>query len=412
MAANLTNEINNPNTFAWYMEEAQALGIPIDPPNVNNSDKNFTVSEGRIVFGLVGIKNVGSAAVEEIIRARRAEGPYSSFAEFLERVDLKTVNRKVVETLIQAGAFDSLEPNRNVLFTNVGTYIDIAAKNREARRYGQTSLFDGEDDSYKALQIENVEDWPYAERLAHEKELLGYYVSGHPLDPYREKWQKCVSVNLANTAGVSLERSYQLVGILKGVRLIYTKNGKPMAFATLEDFNGSIEIVFFEEPCTTYRDSLIDDTVVGLVGSLDMRNEKLQFVVEEVRDIAELEERDAAEVHIRLTPDGNGAEELYQLRAFLFERSGTSPVYLHIGCNGNAEYGAHNGKEAVGGGGADQGDAHEAPAAGAGNCAAAGNGYAAGETVIRASSQLCISSKDAVLEEIRRYPRVQAVWKT
>ena len=368
MAANLTNEINNPDTFAWYMEETQAMGIEILPPDINVSTKYFTVSEGKVVFGLLGIKNVGTAAVDEIIREREENGPFDSFEGFLERVDLKSVNRKVLEMLIQAGIFDAFSENRRMLYENLPLYFDYAVKNKEQRRYGQVSLFGQQEAELGAAQLESYEDWSHAERLSYEKELLGYYFSGHPLDPYRERWRKTVSVDLSRPEQVSFEKQYNLLGMLKGVRIIQTKNGRPMAFATLEDFRGSMELVFFEDACSQYKDQLANDAVVGVTGTFDRRNERIQFLAEHIVEPEELEEKEAAEVHIRLDSSFDDTEELFQLRAFLFERGGSCPVFLHVGSNGS-------------------------------------------ESIIKASDQLCISSKEQTLEDIREYPRVLEVWK-
>jgi DNA polymerase-3 subunit alpha len=368
MAANLTNEINNPKTFAWYMEETRDMGIAILPPDVNRSERYFSVSDGKIIFGLLGIKNVGSAAVTEILEQRHAEGPYGSFDEFLERIDPKVVNRKVIEVMIQAGVFDGLGETRATLLHNLDVYLERAAQKHENRKYGQTSLFESSEEQLDDAQIERQPEIPYAERLRFERENLGFYFSGHPMDEYRDRWRETVAVNLSRLDRVSLDRSYNLLGLIKGVRVIQTRKGGYMAFAQLEDYNGSVECVLFEDAYTAGRELLQEDAVLGLVGSFAERRGRIQFVVEEVRSPDQLEEKDAAEVHIRLDENIDRQEDLYKLRAFLFEHSGPSEVYLHLGVNGL-------------------------------------------ESVVRASSQLTVSSKQKTLEKIRAQDHVLDVWK-
>lgn len=368
MAANLTNEINDPKKFAWYMEETLAMGIELRPPDINLSEKYFTVADGKIVYGLMGIKNVGSAAVDEILRERTENGPFTGFEEFLERVDLKTVNRKVIEMGIQSGLFDSIFESRATLFHNLALLLEHAVRKVESRKYGQTSLFDQHEEELQAVQLESVAEWSNVERLQYEKENLGFYFSGHPLDDYRERWQKTVSADLSSPERTAGEKKYNLLGMLKSVRVIQTRNNTQMAFAVLEDFNGSIELVFFDEPFTKYRNDLVEGSVIGVVGTFERRRDNIQVVVEEVKRPEDLEEKEANEIHIRLEEEVDNPDKLYRLRGFLFDRSGGCPVYLHVRRNGD-------------------------------------------EIVIRASAQLTVSSRRDVLEEIGRQPGVCDVWK-
>nr|WP_319563213.1 hypothetical protein [Marispirochaeta sp.] len=181
MAANLTNEINSPDAFSDYLTGAKEMGIEILPPDINLSEKTFTVVDGKIFYGLQGIKNVGSGAVEEIIRIREEEGPYDSFTDFLDRIDLKTVNRRVIETLIQAGLFDRFGLNRATLLGNLEQVLEWTIKQKEGREFGQTSLFDPADEaSMSSFEFEPQQEFDQMELLRMEKENLGNYFSGHP----------------------------------------------------------------------------------------------------------------------------------------------------------------------------------------------------------------------------------------
>ncbi|MFW6260909.1 MAG: DNA polymerase III subunit alpha [Spirochaetota bacterium] len=387
MAANLTNEINNPDTFADYMAETTRMGIELLPPDINLSEKYFSVTDGKIVYGLVGIKNVGSAAVDAILAEREAGGRYESFMDFCERIDTRSVNRKVIEMFVQCGLFDAVPMGsaappaggptgagdgpsaaRAILMGNLDRALDFAATRREARESGQGSLFEDTDEI--AFAFEPVESWTDLERLNRERDFLGFYFSGHPLDSYRRAWLTRTTLDLSRADGASSERVHRVVGLLKGVRAIYTKKGTMMAFGQLEDFNGTIELVLFSDAYEASRELLVDETVVGVEGSVDTSRDRIQFVVETLVPPEELPERDTGQLHLRIAHDHASEEELYELRAFLHDRPGGCSVYLHMN-------------------GSDGSD----------------------ECVIRASSQLMVSSQPVAVAEIERHPFVEAVWK-
>ena len=166
MAANLTNEIRDTDKMAEYIAEARQMGIEMLPPDINLSEKYFTVSDGKIVYGLIGIKNVGTAAVDEIIREKSEGGDFKNLKDMLDRVDLRVVNKKVLETLIKSGLFDSIEPGRALLFHNLDRLVDSAAREQENRKFGQTSLFGGEgSEELPEVELEHVPEWPERELL-------------------------------------------------------------------------------------------------------------------------------------------------------------------------------------------------------------------------------------------------------
>ncbi|MCG8480904.1 MAG: DNA polymerase III subunit alpha [Spirochaetales bacterium] len=370
VAANLTNEINSTDKFAEYLQEARQMGITVRPPDINKSEKYFGVVDGEIVFGLVGVKNVGAGAVDHIREVRAADGPFTSFLNFLERIDTRSVNRKVIETLAQVGAFDGLGRNRATLLANMETYFEAANHTRQNRLAGQTSLFEETGETgEESLVIEERSEWRAAERLEFERELLGFYFSGHPLDDYRTEWKERTTVNLARLDGASGGETVQIVGLLRDTRTVITKKGARMAFGRLEDYRGEIELVAFPDTYAKIGDGLEVNRILGCVGSLERRNGAMQLVLDEIRPLEELDEKDAAAVHIRLVAEELDEEALYDFRGDLNDFRGGSDVYLHIGQNGH-------------------------------------------ETVIRASAQLRVSSRKASLDGIERHPLVSEVWKT
>ena len=369
IAANLTNEINNTDKFAEYLQEARQMAITVRPPDINRSEKFFGVVDGEIVFGLVGIKNVGAGAVDHLLDVRREGGSFASLLDFLERVDTRTVNRKVIETLAQVGAFDGLGQTRATLLANMDVYFEAANHTRENRRAGQTSLFDDTGETGEArLPIDEVPEWNAATRLEYERELLGFYFSGHPLDDFRTEWKERTTVNLGRLETLSSGEVVQIVGLLRSLRTVVTKKGDRMAFGQIEDYRGEIELVAFPETYANNIEALQINRVIGCVGKLERRNETIQLVLDEVRPLGELDERDATAVHIRLRHDGVDEEALYAFRGDLSDYRGNSDVFLHIPSNGH-------------------------------------------EAVIRASSQLRVSSKRDSLDGIAGLSIVSEVWK-
>ncbi|TVR68041.1 MAG: DNA polymerase III subunit alpha [Spirochaetaceae bacterium] len=366
IAANLTNEINDTDKFTEYLLEARDMGITVRPPDVNRSEKYFGVLEGEVVFGLVGVKNVGAGAVDAILTARRTEGPFTSFLDFLERIDTRTVNRKVIETLIRTGAFEGLGHNRPTLLHNLDVFLEAASHTRRNRASGQASLFEESGETgAETLPLEEQPPWSGIERLSYEREYLGFYFSGHPLDDFRQRWRETTGVNLGRIESAAIGETVQVMGLLRDLRSVVTKKGDRMAMGVLEDYNGQIEVVVFPDTYSRLEGQLMAGAVIGCRGTLDRRKETTQLVLTELLSIDELEERDAATVHIRLTEEAVNEEALYDLRGDLQEYQGNSEVILHIEEN----------------------------------------------TAVRAGAQLRVSSRRETLDRLAQHPLVREVWK-
>ncbi|ADN01758.1 DNA polymerase III subunit alpha [Spirochaeta thermophila] len=330
MAANLTNEIGNPDKLAQYIGETRAMGIEVLPPDINASERYFTVRDGKIVYGLVGIKNVGTAAVEEIL-GKRKEGPFTSFIDFLFRVDLRTVNRKVIETCIQAGVFDSLHPNRAELMHNLEALLAHVNRIKEQQEASQGFLFEETETQIREeFQFTPVEDWDTMEKLRYERELLGFYFSSHPLDHLREIWEKGVNLDLSHPERTDPSRTYQLMGVLKTVREITTQKGNRMAFGTIEDYRGSIEAVFFPNVYEALSSPLVPDTVVACRGRVERNRDDYKFIVEEMLDPKDLPPVGAQEVHIRLASPQVPEDHLFKIRELILKHRGRCQVFLHV----------------------------------------------------------------------------------
>lgn len=359
MAANLTNEINSTDGLPFYISESRRIGIPVDPPDINRSDKTFDVVDGRIVFGLKGIKGMGDAAATVIIDERNANGPYESFINFVERAGIKVVdgkravNNKAIEVLIKTGAFDKFGINRPTLLQNMEHAIDYATEKHLGAESGQVSLFEesGEKE-FVDFTFEEVEDLPTMEKLNLEKECIGIYVSGHPLDDYRkiiEQSATLTSENIEREAKIAKSqkeqtssqgqnswqmrnsgKTYTVIGMIQELKLIRTKKGDEMAFATLQDFNGTIDLTFFPKTWGTIRQQVHTDAVYAFKGKLDASNEEPSVLVDSLEDISSLQINSIHEVHIQLDENLKDEFEIQELKNFLFGTSGNCLVYFHI----------------------------------------------------------------------------------
>lgn len=346
MAANLTNEIGNPPAFRSYINELDRLGIELVPPDINVSEQYFTVRGGKIYFGLQGIKNVGSAAVEEILNCRKQGGDFSSFLDFMERVDLRKVNRKTQETLIYAGAFRCLgeKLNYNTMLKNLENLNSMLGKKKAAE--SQVSLFDNFAEEVAInIELEPFEELPQSQILDAELDLLGVYVSGHPLEKYREYWQRSSTTSLSPDGGrpAGSDKNHTLIVLIKERRIITTKQGKVMASLVLEDFHGSISAVIFPknmsknlENGVSYYDFLQNNDCICVKGSMEERPGKdVQLIIEEICPIEEAPLKPQVELHLYLSHESSQRvcqkpESAENFRSLLYQYEGRSPVFLHI----------------------------------------------------------------------------------
>jgi DNA polymerase-3 subunit alpha len=296
MAANLSNEIysTDKDKLSACIDETRKMGLALDPPDINRSDKLFAVVNGRIVYGFLGIKGIGDRSAEEIVLGRR-EGPYRDFMDFLNRIDIKTVGKKNIELLILTGAFDTRGQSRDVLLGNLERAVDYAQNIKDESKYGQSSLFgDTEEKIYPDFVFDSFPDKSREEKLRIEKELTGFYLSGHPMDDCRELWERYVRLDLGNPEAAA-PGPCLLIGILKGLRAITSKGGRPMAFASLADYQGEMDLVFFEETWLKCRDRIAENDIIALKGKVDTKRGKPTVQVEAVLETEKLKIPELAE---------------------------------------------------------------------------------------------------------------------
>lgn len=339
MAANLTNEIANTDKLTQYIGEARAMGLKIRPPDINYSEAYFSVEKSDIVYGLLGIKGVGEGIAESIVEERKNAGAFTGFVDFLSRMSGAGLNKKILESLIHAGCFDSLGCRRKELMLNLERSLDWVLAKREHESSRQQSLFDANDETvFPPFIMESCEEYSRQEMLDFEKSLLGFYFTGHPMDDYKTLWERSSTIDLAHPERASQDRDYVLVAMLTEFREVLTKTGKKMAFGLLEDYGGSIEIVLFPETLEQLRPQLVVDRVYCLKGSFDVSRGKPCVQVKELLDPAGLRDKTYRELHIRMeAPTGTGGydeKDLTSLRDVIYTLHGQCTLFFHIPVSG------------------------------------------------------------------------------
>jgi len=267
MAALLTSETGNTAKVVKYINECRDMGIQVLPPDTNKSDWSFTPDGNAVRFGLGAIKSIGQSAVESILAARQEGGPFKSLYDFCERVDLSAVNRRMIESLIKAGALDSLAPVRAQLFAAVEGAMELGQKTQRDRQSGQAGLFSAMfGDAPPEKPLPNLPEWSDQDRLTGEKEVLGFYVTGHPLEQFREKIADLASHSTDSLEGLERGVEVALCGVLTGIQKRRNKEGKIWASMQLEDLSGAIDAVLFTTSYERLAEHLVDDKAVLLKG--------------------------------------------------------------------------------------------------------------------------------------------------
>ncbi len=334
LAALLTATKRDKDRTAIYLSECRQLGIEVLVPDVNESDMDFTVTDGRIRFGLSAVRNVGEGVVDKIIEARE-EGPFPSFFDFLDRVDTAVLNKRTVESLIKAGAFDATGVSRRGLTLVYEQALDAVLERRRNEEMGQFSLFAGDETGRSETTID-IPDlaWPSKTQLGFEKEMLGLYVSDHPLLGVGAALAASTSCRIADLVELTDRSSLAIGGIVGGITRRWTKNGDPMLFFQLEDLEGSVECIAFPKTVHEFGAVIVEDAVVVVSGYLDHRGEDVKVVT---REIKELEVRDESVVRLSVAAARLSPEVVTSLKGILSNHPGTAPVYLHMTDNGDTK---------------------------------------------------------------------------
>ncbi len=333
MAALLTSESNNLDKVAVYVAECRQLGIDVLPPDVNRSYSWFSVEGDAIRFGLRAIKNVGEGPVDAIVREREQGGPFEDIFGFCERMADNAVNRRVLESLNRAGAFESTGWNRREVEEALDQALQEAQAASKDRANGQTSLFDlmaGDGGGAPQRPKPELEEWPEAELLAAEKEMLGLYVSSHPLAKHQEALERFTNVDLLNLEELREGQDAVLGGLITHVKLHTTaRGGKKMAFVTIDTLQGPCEFTVFNDVFEQRAGLLVEDTVVIAPSRVSYRNDTPSFLASDVLPVEDAESQLTKAVHIRLSTVGLEETLLNSLAEILGSAAGPCDVYLH-----------------------------------------------------------------------------------
>jgi DNA polymerase-3 subunit alpha len=336
MCGLISCEFGNFDKMAVFISEASEMGLTVLPPDVNASGVRFgPEGENGIRFGMAGIKNVGEGAVEAIVAERAKSGPYTGLADFCMRVDGQTVNRKVMESLIRAGAFDSLGTHRARLFNGLDNALGRALAMQRDRRSGQRNLFEAfgapSSPASSLEELPNCPPWDTGLLLAGEKELLGVYMTGHPLSEHEltlKPYQLTTATELATAADNTMTR---LTGIISRMETKITKNKEAMAILYLETFDGGIEVVVFPRTYATYKNILLPDHPYLISGTFRRKNEdQASFLADEIYPAAELPKLFAKSVTLRLASPVLDEARMTALRETLKRHPGPALVTLEL----------------------------------------------------------------------------------
>jgi DNA polymerase-3 subunit alpha len=341
MAALLTSETGNTAKVVKYINECKEMGITVLPPDVNSSDWSFTPDMtapgvGGIRFGLGAVKNLGQAAVESIRTARNEVGRFRSLYQFAEKVDLGALNRRMIESLIKSGAMDSLGGTRSQLFATLERAMEHGQRSWRDRMSGQAGLFamPADDASDHEEPLPAVPDWTVQEKLSGEKEMLGFYVTGHPLDQYTEKVRELATHDTSNLEGLEKGADVTLCGILTGVQRRRNKEGKPWAAMHIEDLSGSLEAMVFTTNFERLESSLSEDRAVMVRASvLPEENGPPKISIQEIvpLEVARVPLPSLISIRVWLAQNGDGGADKVKALSELFERKpGSTEVRLRL----------------------------------------------------------------------------------
>lgn len=365
MAANLTNELTSTDGVPQYLSECKRMGLKVLPPDINKSYSEFDVDNGDVIFAFRGMKGMGKEAADAIVREREEHGLYKSFMDFLERClpltikdeegrEKRPLNSKAIEVCIKTGAFDKLGQNRTTLANNMERAIRYVNDKMNGTDNGQGDLFGDTDEKvYADFVFEELPDLPQMEKLNIEKEIIGSYVSGHPLDEYGKVISTCVTLSSKNMDRAAKEdkafkeslaasganswanrnsgKMYTVLGFLQNLRQIHTKTGKDMAFAKLQDYDGEIDLTFFSKTWESLLSKLQSGNVYAFKGRVDGTREQPSFIVDSLEDVASLKTKSISEIHIELEKNITSPElEFSKIREILFAQTGSCSVYFHL----------------------------------------------------------------------------------
>lgn len=332
IAALMTSEKGNTDAVIKYMEECRTHGIKVLPPDINQSEAHFTVSEGCIRYGLAAVKNVGEAAIESILEARNSSGQFKNLYDFCERVNSAKVNKKVVEALIKCGAFDSTKAKRSQMMAVLEDAQDHGARIQKEKADTQLDLFAdskmGASLPVSIPELPKIDEWDDHKRLGFEKECLGFYLSGHPLDKYKKIVQQFTTSTALTIHEVSDGKMVRIAGTIKPLKVHKTQKGDMMAFTIIEDQFGNVETVVFPDLYAETHRNIMNEEIVIVEAKVQKKENIVKLIASTLIPIENAPQKLANGLIIRMDPQKNSFKTLEQLKHILQKFPGECPTFL------------------------------------------------------------------------------------
>jgi len=329
----ITSDMDNTDKVLRYIHDCRENKIKVQPPDVNFSTKDFSISDDQLVFGLGAIKNVGSAAIDSILETRKQQGHFPSLKNFCEAVDLRQVNKRVLESLIKSGACDSLGESRSGKMKNLPATMEMAQANQRDRQLGQSSMFEvfeEQVDVNKETNQETIEEWSEQERLKYEKESIGFYITGHPLDGHVKDLAWFTDANSASISEMAHARSVSLAGIPMKILPKTTRKGDKMAIVTLEDLHGSVEVILWPETFAASEALLHSEEPLLVKGKVDAEGSLPKVIADEIYPLSDAKNHWKGKVHIHLRTPGLEKKTLLEIKNILAAHKGNNETLIHF----------------------------------------------------------------------------------
>jgi len=341
MTALLSCDMNNTDKIVRYISECRDHNIEVLPPDINESVKDFSVIDDRIRFGLAAVKNVGGSALDSIIEERQEGGRYTSLSDFCSRIDSRRVNSRVIESLIKSGSFDSLGWKRSQLMASVEKAMEQAKAIQRDRQSGQMSLFavtpGTSSEATTTITMPDINEWDERQRLAFEKETVGFYITGHPLDDAIEEIRTIVDKEIHDLAETGDEQAVRIGGLIKSCKQLKSKKGDPMAFLSIEDTLEAVEVIVFPDAFAKCYRILNSTEPVIVQGTVQKDERGAKIIAEDLLPLPEAREKYTELIRIRLEANAISRQRLDSLKKVLFQFHGECPLLLTLHFEGRGE---------------------------------------------------------------------------
>ncbi|MBW1911660.1 MAG: DNA polymerase III subunit alpha [Deltaproteobacteria bacterium] len=345
MAALMTQDMGNQDKTIKNIAECRKMGISILPPDLNESQADFAVVDEAIRFGMAAVKNVGLKAVESIIEVRDSSGPFKNMMDFAERVEGSKVNRRVFEGLIQAGAFDFMGIHRSQFFASLDDVIRSCGASRDPN---QLNMFSSVNDAGSGLsglfEFPDIEEWNEREKLRKEKEALGFYITGHPLDEFSEEVKRFTTCSIQEILGLKDKSQVKVAGVIENLRLRRTKKGDRMAVFNLEDSTGATEVVLFPDAFNNYSQLLRGEEPLLVGGTAEVNDSSSKIIGKEIDSLGVMRQKAIRMIELGLHEERVSRDLLEEVRDILFRYPGKCSVMirLYVGNGKEIIIAAHN----------------------------------------------------------------------